>query len=149
MTEVGEQVRGVVPAEATFTGSKDSIPAIMQFVSAFAEKQEFLEVRIKEVGWALEEALGNVVEYSCGPEGGNISIYCTMNNVGQLIVAISDEGKPFNMLMASDPLFDSDLPDGKRPSTRKMRRYASNVEARRSEGKNVLTFAVSRVPVGS
>jgi anti-sigma regulatory factor (Ser/Thr protein kinase) len=149
MSENSRPDGGIGPAEAAFSGDSASIPAVIQFVSEYARKRDFSDRRIQEVSWALEEAIGNVVEFSVGPEQKGFTVYCTVNNVGQLIVAISDEGRPFNMLIASDPLFESDLPGGKRPTMRKMRRYVSSIESRRAEDKNVLTLAVSRIPVGA
>lgn len=135
------------PAENTYSGTLDSVSSIVEFVSSYARKEDFVEKKIEEIRIAVEEAVKNIVEHAYCNTTGDIIVRCTMNNVGQLLIIVSDYGKSFNMLIASDPLFDADFQGTKRPSTRLMKRFMSSVEYQRSDNKNVLTLAASRIPV--
>jgi anti-sigma regulatory factor (Ser/Thr protein kinase) len=133
-------------ATETYPGTMESVPAILEFVASYARREDFTELRIGEISKAVEEALGNIVAYAYYNSKGNIDVLC-MIGMGQLMVIFTDYGAPFNMLIASDPLFEEDFQGMKRPSTRIMRKYMSSIESKRHEDKNVLTLSASRLAV--
>ncbi len=139
----GERLAGTQET-ATYPGTLDAVPAIVEFVAVYARKQDFKEERIEQISNALEEAVRNIVLFSYAEMAGNIDVLC-MIGMGQLMVALTDYGPPFNMLLASDPLFADDFPGKEKPSTRLMKKYMSSVESKRPENKNVLTLSASRL----
>jgi anti-sigma regulatory factor (Ser/Thr protein kinase) len=129
---------------ATFPGTLEAMPAIIDFVVSYARKQDFKEERIEQIQKALEEAIQNIALFTYAGTTGNIDVLC-MIGMGQLMVSLTDYGPPFNMLLASDPLFADDYPGREKPSTRLMKKYMSSVESKRPENKNVLTLSASRL----
>ncbi len=128
--------------EARHFISTDSIPLFVEFVSSHGRAHGIGGERIGEVASALAEALGNIAEFACGPEGLEVAVTCRADAHEAFIIEITDEGKPYNMLLEADPLFSEAAPGEKTPSVHLMKRLIKNVDYKRHEGKNYLTMTV-------
>ncbi len=137
-----EDVNGEIVARAR----EESVPKLVDFVAAHADEMLFDEKRIGEIRLALEEALGNIIRFSCTKGSEEIRITVRDHEMGAIILNIIDNGTPFNMLVMSafPEMLEVDV--SRAPSTNKMKRFIRDVEYRRdgSEGKNILAWVVSR-----
>lgn len=134
-----------VESELAERSSFDAVPRFKAFVLEHAGEAGFEKERITDIGEAVEEALGNIVTFSC-PEGeGEIKVACTVHEMGSLIVNIIDTGKPFNMLFFTTfPEAEGEGDKARRPSTAVMKRVLKNIEYRRDANRNILIFTVPR-----
>jgi anti-sigma regulatory factor (Ser/Thr protein kinase) len=122
----------------------DAIPTLVEFVSTHAWEAGFDNVRIREIGLAVEEALRNIIIFSCPHGTGEISIACNVHDSGTLLIDIIDTGAPFNMLLANTFLETEDFFEpGKAPSTSVMKKAIKNIEYRRGSDRNTLVFTVT------
>jgi anti-sigma regulatory factor (Ser/Thr protein kinase) len=122
----------------------DEIPTLVKFVSTHAWEAGFEDERIQEIGSAVEEALRNIVQFSCVDGTGEIRISCEVHDSGALLITIVDTGKPFNMLLVDTfPETEDFFEPGKRPSTRVMKKVIKNIEYRRGSDRNTLVFTIN------
>ena len=121
-----------------------ALPELLEFVSSVERQQGFSRERIEEIGPALGEALSRVVTEAYRVRQGDITITCGTDPWGKLVISIVDTGDPFNILLA-DVLFAGEEPgdEGKRASARLIKRMIDNIEYKRVEQENMLTFTVS------
>lgn len=131
-----------VLGESRHSISVKTIPLFIESVSGHGKTHGLKSDRIKEVESALTEALNNIVEFACGPEGLEVTVTCSADAHQTFIIEITDEGKPYNMLLEADPLFSGSSTAQKLPSVRLMKRLIKNVDYKRHEGKNFLTLTV-------
>ncbi len=131
-----------VLGETRHSISGDTIPIFIEFVSSHGKIHGLSDERIKEVQTALAEALTNIVDFATSPEGLEVTVTCTADARQRLIIDITDEGRPYNMLLEGDPFLSGNSPGEKIPSVRAMKRLIKNVDYKRYEGKNYLTFTV-------
>lgn len=132
--------------EITAPARYDSVPRLVEFVSAYAAEMTFGEGRIAEIRSALEEALGNIIRFAC-PEGSEeITITARTHEMGAIILNIVDTGIPFNMLAMSAFPEMMEVDEGQMPSTGKMKKTIKDVEYRRdgAERKNILAWVISK-----
>ncbi len=122
-----------------------SVPELVEFVSSVERKEGFSDERIEEVGVALREALTNIVGEAGRDPGGDITVTCKHDYWGKLVVVITDRGEPFNILLA-DVVFQGEetpVDEGRRASARLIKKMIDNIEQKRVDETNVLTFTVS------
>jgi anti-sigma regulatory factor (Ser/Thr protein kinase) len=122
--------------------SADTIPFFIESVSAHGKTHGLRDERLREIESALIEVFDNIVSFVVGPEGLEVTVTCTADGRQRFIIEITDEGKPYNMLLEGDPLLSGNSPGQKMPSVRLMKRLIKNVEYKRYEGRNYLTFTV-------
>lgn len=121
------------------------IPRMVAFVLEHAGEAGFEKGRIADIGAAVEEALTNIVTFSCPDGAGEIRLTCTVHEMGALIVNIVDTGKPFNMLFFTTfPEAEGEDGPARKPSTVVMKRVLKNIEYRRDANRNILIFTVPR-----
>jgi anti-sigma regulatory factor (Ser/Thr protein kinase) len=132
--------------EITAPARDDSVPQLVEFVSAYAREMAFGETRIGEIRLALEEALGNIIRFACPIGSEEIGITAEAHEMGAIVLNISDTGIPFNMLAMSTFPEMVDAAAGQTPSTSRMKRTIKDVEYRRdgAERKNILAWVISR-----
>ena len=137
-----------IPHEVAVAARPQSLPKLVDFVSAHAREMAFGDKRIDEIGLALEEALGNIVRFACPTGKEEIRVSCDAHEMGALIVNIVDSGVPFNMLVlstfpevAGDPSDQACL-----PSTRIMKKFVKDIEYRRDGDNktNILSWVLSK-----
>lgn len=122
----------------------ESLEILKSFVSESARERGFSDKKTKEIEIATEEAVVNIINYAYDDNTGNIEITCNSENDRRLIVEIVDTGKPFNVLSANEPDLTSDIDE--RPigglGVFFIKQFIDDVEYRRENGANVLTFIV-------
>ncbi len=124
---------------------EDSVPHLAGFVAGHARSAGFPDQRVREIELSLKEAISNILRFSCSDGDCEIRIICSLDNAGRFALIISDNGKPFNVLLEADPFLtpDAALASDQRPSTKIMKRSIGNIEYKRFENKNILTFIVA------
>jgi anti-sigma regulatory factor (Ser/Thr protein kinase) len=81
----------------------ETIEKLVAFVSRLTKEQGYSDEEIVEVEGAFTEVLSNIVNYAFRGVSGDIEIECFLHKGGRMVFKIIDWGKPFNMLLASDP----------------------------------------------
>jgi anti-sigma regulatory factor (Ser/Thr protein kinase) len=122
----------------------ESFAELCEFCANIERQNEFLEPRIEEVRRALELAFQNVIDYSFKGKDGEISVTCKYDPWGKFMIVISDDGEPSNLLLA-DVIFagEDDPVDKKRKvSAKTIKKLIDNVEYKRVDNSNVLTFTI-------
>jgi len=75
-------------------------------------------------------------------------VTCKHDHWGKLMIVISDTGKPFNILLA-DIVFQGEktpVNEARRDSARLIKRMIDNIEQKRADNTNILTFNVAPRP---
>jgi anti-sigma regulatory factor (Ser/Thr protein kinase) len=135
---------GELAHEMTERGLPTSIPLFLEFVRRHTWETGYNEAQIQEIGLAVQEALQNIVTFACLDGAGNISISCTTQDSGALVITMVDTGVPFNMLLAGTFSETADFFEpGKIPSTSMMKKAIKNIEYRRGSDRNTLVFTIA------
>jgi anti-sigma regulatory factor (Ser/Thr protein kinase) len=131
--------------EITVRAAVQSVPRIVEFVSAYARGMAFTDERIGRITLALEEALGNIIRFACPSGTEEITVTCRAHEMGSIVLNIIDTGEPFNMLLVST-FPEVAGSERETPSTKVMKRHIKDVEYRRdgANRKNILAWVVSR-----
>lgn len=131
------------PDEIVKPANTDSITALIDFVSVRVQEAGFEDDKIKGIGLAVEEALQNIINFSCPDGKGEIRITFNIHDSGTLLIEIVDSGIPFNMLLAGTfSELDDFFEPGKAPSNKIMKKAIKNIEYRRGTDRNTLLFTV-------
>lgn len=141
--ENGETSDVRILGEVSRAGQAASVPSLAEFVAGKAKEQGFSEKRLGQIGDALHEALTNIISHAMAGKTGDIHITCSLDRADRLVIAIVDEGRPFNMLLADDPFINPNGEDMRNVSTRTMKRMMDTIEYKRVDNKNVLTLTAS------
>lgn len=121
----------------------DSVPSFVEFVSAQAFELGMEDEKVKNIGFAIQEVVQNIIEFAC-PEGkGEITISCELVNSGAMLIHIWDTGKPFNMLLTGTfPEVEEISGHEKIPSTKMLKKAVKNIEYIRGTNKNMLILTI-------
>lgn len=142
----GDRAKTNVIGEMSRPAQLASLPEFLEFVSSIERQEGFGEDRIGEVETALKEALTTIAKSAEKKQGGgDIVVTCKRDHWGKLMIVISDTGEPFNILLA-DIVFqgeESPVDAERRDSARVIKRLIDNIEQKRVDETNVLTFTVS------
>jgi anti-sigma regulatory factor (Ser/Thr protein kinase) len=125
----------------------EGIPELVEFVSTQAWEGGFPDARIKEIGLAITETLGNIVRFACADGAGEITIKCDFDETRALVIDIIDSGKNFNMLVASlFPETTDFVEQGPAPTLRQLKKTVKNIEYRRDgmNNRNILSLLIPR-----
>lgn len=125
--------------------SLESISKFIEFVTRSAKQLGYSEERIHEMEQAFTEVLTNIVTYACKEKSGDIQIAYTLDRADRMVFKITDWGKSFNMLLASDPLFKEEfLEQGiPQPSARFIKKLTDTVEYQHLDDRNYLVATFS------
>ncbi len=125
----------------------ESLMPLMDFVENQIGLMHFKEEQRKSICLAVEEALKNTLYHGNFTGDTEITITFRLDNLGRFQIVISDHGTPFNMLLADVLPEEYGHDRGDRPSisTKVMKRVIKDIEYKRIENKNVLTFTVPRL----
>ena len=141
---MGKIFEGELAHEMTEQALPTAIPVLIEFVRQHAWETGCDEARIQEIGLAVQEALQNIVTFACPDGAGKISMSCTTQDSGALIITMVDTGVPFNMLLANTFSETADFFEpGKIPSTSFMKKAIKNIEYRRGTDRNTLVFTIA------
>ncbi|MDR2018379.1 MAG: ATP-binding protein [Syntrophobacterales bacterium] len=132
--------------ELTLQAHSGSIPEFLEFISGWAKEAGYGGQRIREMEFAVAEALTNIVEFVC-TEGEEVTIRVGDDKGRRFVIHISDYGKSYNMLLEADPFLSGSDPSEKRPSVSRIKRIG-DVEYKRFEGKNYLVVTVYPASMG-
>lgn len=115
-------------------------------VETLAEQDDWPAALTFKVNLVLEELVLNVINYAYDESGHHLDVRLTCNE-DDLVIEITDEGKPF------DPLHDAPDPDMESPMEERrigglgvylVRTMTSEMQYRREDGKNRVKVAVPR-----
>ena len=135
------------PEELVRTACAESIPAFVEFARKEAWETGFNDETIESIGRAVEEALQNILHFACRDREAEIRMFCTIHDSGTIFLHIIDTGAPFNMLLTGTFPEARDFVEGDEiPSTKIMKKVASNIEYRRDATRNILIFTIWRDP---
>lgn len=84
---------------------------LIEFVASHAEMAGFTVNRINEIELAAEEVLVNIFQYAYPGTDGDVGIECRIEDDVRLVLVISDNGTPFNILEVPDPDVTADISD--------------------------------------
>ncbi|MGA2106432.1 MAG: ATP-binding protein [Syntrophorhabdales bacterium] len=122
-----------------------SVPEFVQFVSSVERQEGFSDERIAEVEAAVREALTAIIHEAARGKGGDVTVTCKHDHWGKLVISIEDRGEAFNILLA-DVVFQGEegpVDEKRRASARLIKKMIDNIEQKRVDETNVLTFTVS------
>lgn len=144
----GEQSKTNIIAEMARPGRTEVIPELIEFIEGVERDQGFPQERIEEIRVALHEAFKNVLENSYCSKSGDIQVTCKHDPWGKFMIVISDSGDPSNPLLADIVFAGEDEPvdQKKKASSRVIKKMIDNVEYKRVDSMNVLTFSVAPRP---
>ncbi len=142
-----EGIKTSVLGEITRPGNEASVPELIDYVVSLAKERGFGQERIDEFVPALRAALMHIIETAYREKTGNIAIVCRYDNFDNLVIAMDDTGTPSNILLADVgfPGEEASAGDEKKKKTaRLIKKMVDNIEYKRVEEENTLTFTVSR-----
>ncbi len=117
----------------------EALPSLMDFVKEQIGMMQFSDEKKADICLAVEEALKNILYYGRCLENTEIDITFKLDNFGRFLIIITDSGAPFNMLL-------SDVLPGEEKtadvSTKIIKRVIKDLEYKRFENKNILTFTI-------
>jgi anti-sigma regulatory factor (Ser/Thr protein kinase) len=127
--------------------SLDSISKFIEFVTHNAKQLGYSEERLGEMERAFTEVLTNIVTYAYKEKSGDMQIAYSIDRVDRIVFKIIDWGVPFNMLLASDPLFKEEFREQgiPQPSTSLIKKLTDTVEYQRLENMNYLIATFSPI----
>jgi anti-sigma regulatory factor (Ser/Thr protein kinase) len=83
---------------------------VAEFVGETMRTANWNDDEVYHVQMAVDEACSNVVEHAYGPGWqGDIDLTCCIEDEGDLIVSIRDNGKPFDPSAVPEPPIGADL----------------------------------------
>ena len=89
----------------------EHLERLIDFVAGHAEMAGFTVNRINEIELAAEEVLVNIFQYAYPGTDGEVGIECRIEDDIRLVLVISDNGTPFNILEIPDPDVTADISD--------------------------------------
>ncbi len=89
----------------------EHLERLIDFVAGHAEMAGFTVNRINEIELAAEEVLVNIFQYAYPGTYGDVEIECRIEDDVRLVLVISDNGTPFNILEVPDPDVTADISD--------------------------------------
>jgi len=89
----------------------EHLERLIDFLAGHAEMAGFTVNRINEIELAAEEVLVNIFQYAYPGTDGEVGIECRIEDDVRLILVISDNGTPFNILEIPDPDVTADISD--------------------------------------
>lgn len=128
--------------DLTLPANKENLACFLGAVTGLAEGAGLQASRIQMVELVTEEALVNVMDYAY-PEGdGSITLSAQWTPSDGLVLTITDQGTPFDVLSAPPP--DLNLAADQRPigglGIHFIKKIAAKVTYARTDGRNVLTI---------
>jgi serine/threonine-protein kinase RsbW len=144
----GDSAKPNIIAEISRPGKAESVPELVEFVGGVERQQGFPEERIEEIEVALREALKNILEHSYKDKSGEIAITCKFDHWGKFMIVMVDSGDPSNILLA-DVIFageEGPVDQQRRASAKLIKKMVDNVEYKRVDQTNMLTFTVAPRP---
>jgi len=117
----------------------------MDAVSECAREHGFDQKKIGKIELALEEALGNICNYSYSEEPGNAEVSCKQDN-RRFIIEIVDSGIPFDMTSLPAPDLTPNIEERKIGGLGifLIKKMVDEVKYRREGNFNILKLTIKR-----
>jgi serine/threonine-protein kinase RsbW len=131
--------------ELSTTADVGSVEEIVEFVAGHARSLGFSDQKTVQLSSAVTEAMQNIIDHAYHGTPGEVHVSCKEDQGGRFVITISDSAEPLNVLLGDDPWPSQHAgkAPSKGPSTALMKRFAGNIEYRRMDGKNMLTFTIA------
>ena len=135
-----------IPCRVTHPARREYLHDAIRDVSGFAEMKGFSSHKILQIELVLEEILVNIINHAYPGGSGNMEIECTSCTDDKLVMVISDQGVPFNIIDVRDPDVTSDLEERKVGGLGIyfIKRMADNVSYMRRGNTNILEVSISK-----
>ena len=95
--------------EITSSARMEHLERLIAFVAGHAETAGFPIKQINEIELAAEEVLVNIFSYAYPDTKGDVLIKCRVEDDLRLVLEISDNGVPFNILEVPGPDVTADI----------------------------------------
>ncbi|MBW1779794.1 MAG: ATP-binding protein [Deltaproteobacteria bacterium] len=137
--------------EITSAAKIEHLERLVAFVADRAETAGFQIQRIKEIELAAEEVLVNIFSYAYPGTEGDVWIECRAEDDFRLVLQISDNGPPFNILEVPDPDVSADISDRQVGGLGVffVREMSDEARYRREGDRNVLTLIFDKYRQGA
>ena len=94
----------------TVPGRFESLAQIAEFVEETVRAASWNDDEVYHVQMAVDEACSNVMEHAYGSGWqGDIDLTCCIEDQGDLVISIRDNGKPFDPSSVPEPPIGADL----------------------------------------
>lgn len=91
----------------------DQLARLASFAAAAAAEVGFDEVQINRIELAVDEACSNIIDHAYGGQRGEIEIEVTGERDRNLLIVITDQGKPFDPGSVEEYVPTASLDDAK------------------------------------
>jgi serine/threonine-protein kinase RsbW len=100
----------VIKRRLTVPGRFESLAQIAEFIGETVRAADWSDDEVYHVQMAVDEACSNVMEHAYGPDGqGKIDLTCCIEDQGDLVISIHDNGEPFDPSAVPEPPIGTDL----------------------------------------
>jgi serine/threonine-protein kinase RsbW len=129
-------------ARLTLPARIDSMQAFRDFVRVGAESAGLEAPEMDWLDLVLEEILVNIARYAYQPETGDTEVRYAVEQLGKLLVEISDGGRVFNPLVSDPPVLGGGLAE--RPigglGVFLVKNIVGSLSYRREQDRNTISF---------
>jgi serine/threonine-protein kinase RsbW len=125
-----------MPDTITLKVSESAYPRMKEYLLATTDKAHFDDHQANRLRLAVEEAVGNIIDYSGATE---MTLSADISD-GLLSITITDNGKPFNPLAAPKPDLDMPIEDMEPGGLgiMYMRKMSDDLSYQRTDHQNIL-----------
>ena len=136
------------PTEIRVPALLASLHTLLEFVTSCAKRRGLGQARIREIELVMEELLVNIFNYAYPERPGDVEVACRLDDAGNLLVEIADEGIPFNILTQKDPDREAGIEERTVGGLGIffIKRLIRDIRYRREGGRNILTLTVDPAP---
>ena len=100
----------MIKRRLTVPGRFESLAQIAEFVEETVRAANWNDDEVYHVQMAVDEACSNVMEHAYGSGWqGDIDLTCYIEDQGDLVISIRDNGKPFDPSSVPEPPIGADL----------------------------------------
>jgi len=93
----------------SFPATIDHLPKAIEWVLSCARESGLGDRQLKDIHFAVEEAVVNIINYAYKDSEGDFDIVCASHDDGRFTIEISDTGIPFNILSVPPPNMNADV----------------------------------------
>lgn len=133
-------IKRLMPDTITLKVSESSYPRMKEYLQATTDKVHFDDHQANRLRLAVEEAVGNIIDYSGATE---LTLSADISD-GLLSITITDDGKPFNPLAAPEPDLDMSI-ENRKPGglgIMYMRKMSDDLSYQRTDHQNILNIKI-------
>lgn len=126
----------------------DSLHPLLAFVRSCTVEQGLGQERLQEIDLVMEEILVNIFHYAYPDRPGEVEVSCRLADDGRLLVEISDQGVPYNILSREDPDLQAGIEERNIGGLGVffVKQYIRDIRYRREDGRNILSLPIDPAP---